>query len=133
MIGPRALKQGLILLAHGARDPRWREPFEQLATRVREKRPDVAVSLAFLELMAPDLLAAGEALMAAGCDVLRVVPVFLGQGGHVRDDIPAQVDALRTRYSRALITLSPAAGENAGVIEALASFSVGELGGNDRA
>ena len=23
------MRQGLILLAHGARDPRWREPFEQ--------------------------------------------------------------------------------------------------------
>ena len=56
------MRQGLILLAHGARDPRWREPFERLADRVREKRPDVAVSLAFLELMAPDLLAAGEEL-----------------------------------------------------------------------
>ena len=27
------MRRGLILLAHGARDPRWREPFEQLAER----------------------------------------------------------------------------------------------------
>jgi sirohydrochlorin cobaltochelatase len=121
------MRQGLILLAHGARDPRWREPFERLADRVREKRPDVAVSLAFLELMAPDLLGAGEDLIAAGCDALRVVPVFFGQGGHVRDDIPALVDALRKRCPNAVISLGPAAGENAGVIDALATFSLGEL------
>jgi sirohydrochlorin cobaltochelatase len=121
------MRQGLILLAHGARDPQWREPFERLADRVREKRPDIAVSLAFLELMAPDLLAAGEDLIAGGCDELRVVPVFFGQGGHVRDDIPALVDALQKRYPNAVIGLGPAAGENAGVIEALAMFSLGEL------
>jgi len=121
------MRQGLILLAHGARDPRWREPFELLADRVREKRPDVPVSLAFLELMAPDLLAAGDNLIAAGCDEVRVVPVFFGQGGHVRDDIPVLVDALRKRCPNAVISLGQAAGENAGVIDALATFSLGEL------
>jgi sirohydrochlorin cobaltochelatase len=122
------MSQGLILLAHGARDPRWREPFERLADRIRDKRPDVAVSLAFLELMAPDLLVAGGDLIAAGCDRVRVVPVFFGQGGHVRDDVPARVDELRKRYPGVVVSLSLAAGENDGVIEALASFSLGELG-----
>ncbi len=123
------MRQGLILLAHGARDPRWREPFEQLAKRIRAKRPEVAVRLAFLELMAPDLLLAGEELVAAGCDALRVVPIFLGQGGHVHDDVPALFDALRKRYSGFDVTLSRSAGEDGGVIDALASFCIEELGG----
>jgi sirohydrochlorin cobaltochelatase len=123
------MRQGLILLAHGARDPRWREPFEQLAERIRSKRPELAVRLAFLELMAPDLLLAGAELVAAGCDALRVVPIFFGQGGHVRDDVPAIVDALRERYSAVDVTLSRAAGEDGGVIDALASFCIRELEG----
>ena len=123
------MRQGLILLAHGARDPRWREPFERLAERIRARRPELAVRLAFLELMAPDLLLAGEELVATGCDALRVVPIFFGQGGHVRDDVPALVDALRKRYSRVDVTLSRAAGEDGGVIDALASFCIRELEG----
>jgi sirohydrochlorin cobaltochelatase len=123
------MRQGLILLAHGARDSRWREPFEQLAERIGAKRPEVAVRLAFLELMAPDLLLAGEELVAAGCDALRVVPIFLGQGGHVRDDVPALFEALRKRYSGVDISLSRAAGEDADVIDALASFCIRELEG----
>ena len=52
-----------------------------------------------------------------------------GAGGshHVRDDIPVLVDALRKGYPNAVISLGPAAGENAGVIDALATFSLGEL------
>ena len=123
------MRQGLILLAHGARDPRWREPFEQLAERIRAKRPELAVRLAFLELMAPDLFLAGEELVAAGCDTLRVVPIFLGQGGHVRDDVPALFDALRKRHSGVDVTLSHAAGEDGDVIEALASFCIRALEG----
>ena len=53
----------------------------------------------------------------------------LEEGGisHVRDDIPALVDALRKRCPNAAISLGSAAGENAGVIEALATFSLAEL------
>jgi sirohydrochlorin cobaltochelatase len=123
------MRQGLILLAHGARDPRWSQPFEQLAERIRAKRPGLAVRLAFLELMAPDLLLAGEELVAAGCDALRVVPIFFGQGGHVRDDVPVLFEALRKRCSGVDVTLSRAAGEDGGVIDALASFCVEELEG----
>jgi sirohydrochlorin cobaltochelatase len=120
------MRQGLILLAHGARDPRWREPFERLLERICAKRPQLAVRLAFLELMAPDLLTAGKELVAAGSSDLRVVPVFFGQGGHVRDDVPALVDALRNQCPGVGVTLGRAAGEDGGVIDALASFCIGE-------
>lgn len=45
-------KHGMILFGHGARDPRWAEPFERLATKLRTMR-SAPVSLAFLELMTP--------------------------------------------------------------------------------
>ena len=45
-----------------------------------------AVLLAFLELMEPDLPTAVGSLVSDGCSVVTVVPVFFGQGGHVRRD-----------------------------------------------
>ena len=62
-------KHGLILFGHGARDPRWAEPFERLATKLRTQRSE-PVSLAFLELMSPDLPMAVEHLAADGCDAV---------------------------------------------------------------
>ena len=121
------MRQGLILLAHGARDPRWREPFDRLVERIRAKRPELAVRLAFVELMAPDLLLAGEELVASGCDALLIVPIFFGQGGHVRDDVPALVDDLRKRWTGVAVSVSATAGDDSGVVEALASFCIHEL------
>lgn len=118
---------GLILFAHGARDARWREPFERLATKAGAARPDVAVSLAFLELMQPDLAAAADALIARGCRRLRVVPVFLGQGGHVREDLPAVVDAVRSRHPQVDIELRQAVGEDDSVLDRIAALSVADL------
>ena len=121
------MRQGLILLAHGARDPRWREPLDGLVKRVQAKRPVLAVRLAFLELMTPDLLLAGEELVASGCDALLIVPIFFGQGGHVREDVPALVAVLRKRWPGVAVSVSPSAGDDSGVLDALASFCIHEL------
>jgi sirohydrochlorin cobaltochelatase len=121
------MRQGLILLAHGARDPRWREPFDRLVERVRARRPELAIRLAFLELMTPDLVLAGEELVASGCDTLLIVPIFFGQGGHVREDLPALVDGLRKGQTGVVVSVSRTAGDDSGVVEALASFCIDEL------
>jgi sirohydrochlorin cobaltochelatase len=119
--------QGLILFAHGARDPQWAQPFEQVAERVRAQRPGVAVALAYLELMSPDLDAAGAALVQAGCREVAVLPLFLGAGGHVRKDLPERLQRLRAAHPDVRWALQPAAGESPRLVEALAQVALDAL------
>src|SRR5689334_13899965 len=119
--------QGLILFAHGARDPRWAEPFERVAALVRASRPSVSVSLAFLEFMTPDLDAAGSSLVASGCTEVAILPLFLGAGGHVRKDLPARVEKLRADHPSVQWKLRPAAGESDVLADALARIAVQAL------
>ena len=77
--------------------------------------------------MTPDLPAAAAALVGEGCDALTVVPVFLGQGGHVRRDLPLLVDALRARFPDVAVTLLPAVGEHPDVLAAIAAVAVDGL------
>ena len=69
------MKRGLLLFAHGARDPRWAVSFEDVADRVRVREPDVSVALAFLEFMSPGLIDAGRTLAAATCTRAPAVSV----------------------------------------------------------
>jgi len=122
--------RGLILLAHGARDPAWATPFEAVVARVRERAPGTRVRLAFLEFMAPTLEGAAQQLLAEGCARIDVVPAFLGMGGHVRRDVPVQLQALRAAHPDIEWTLHPALGETPRVISALADATIdlAELG-----
>lgn len=113
-------QHGILLFAHGARDPLWARPFEAVAQRLRDRAPDTPVVLAFLEFMTPDLRGAGHALAAQGCTVVSVLPLFLGAGGHVRKDLPALLDGLRGELPQVSWQLAPAIGEIDTVIAAIA-------------
>jgi len=112
------LKQGIVLLAHGSKDPEWSRPFERIAALLAEKLPAVSVGLAFLEHGAA-LDEVVAALIAKGAGSIRVVPVFLGQGGHVKEDLPRLV-ASATRPGVQL-SLEKAIGEQPAVVEAIAA------------
>ena len=118
---PDAPAQGLLLFAHGARDPRWAEPFEAVAARVRAQRPGLAVRLAFLEFMQPELPQAAAELVGGGCRRIDVLPLFLGAGGHVRKDLPALMERLQAEHAGVHFTLHAAIGEMPDVIDAMAA------------
>ena len=118
---------GLILFAHGARDPRWAAPFEAVAAQVRARAPDAPVRLAFLEFMTPSLPEAGAELVAAGCRAVAVLPMFLGAGGHVRKDLPLLLDALRASHPGVDFSLHTAVGEQDSVMAAMAEVAARTL------
>lgn len=65
----------------------------------------------------PDCIAA---LHAQGVRSMRVVPVFLGAGGHLKEDLPKLVAELADRYADLAIAVDPPIGEQPGVISAIA-------------
>jgi sirohydrochlorin cobaltochelatase len=68
----------VVLLAHGARDPRWGEPFLRVAEQVKAEAPDLDVQLAYLEHLPPSLEEAVHGLARRGARSIRIVPLFFG-------------------------------------------------------
>ncbi|MCU6433803.1 CbiX/SirB N-terminal domain-containing protein [Undibacterium sp. Jales W-56] len=120
-------KKAQILFAHGARDPRWAAPFERLQQLTQSRLPDVTVSLAFLELMTPSLPDLVAQMVADGVTDISIVPIFLGQGGHVLRDLPVILDQLRSSYPALTIAVAEAVGENATVLAAISDYCVRAL------
>lgn len=114
------MRQGLILFAHGSSDPQWAQPFERIALSLQKKLPAVAVALAFLE-HGTSLEEAIAALAAKGAGSIRVVPVFFGQGGHLKEDLPNLIAQARRAFAGIDLVQEMPIGENPAVIEAIAS------------
>lgn len=116
------LQRALILFAHGARDPRWAVPFEKLQQLIQQTQPDITVCNAYLEFMQPDLPAAVAQLVQAQCDDITIVPVFLGQGGHVLRDLPLLMEGLHAQHPDLRLHQVDAVGEDASVLQAIAQY-----------
>ena len=102
---PRAL----LLVAHGSRLAEANAEVAVLARRLAAAAGDAwpLVRHAFLEIAEPDIPAGLDACAAAGARAIAVVPYFLADGRHVREDIPALVAAARTRHPGVDIQLRP--------------------------
>ena len=120
MTAPDALPCGIVLFAHGSRDPDWRAPIEAVAARMRALDPAARVACAYLEHTRPDLPAAVQTLLAAGARAIAIWPMFLGVGRHARADLPRLVDELRAKHPDIAFALHPAIAEHPAVLEALA-------------
>ena len=123
-----ATKRGLVLFAHGARAATWAAPFERLRDQASARLPDAEVALAFLELMTPSLPEAVAGMAARGVDDVTVVPVFLGQGGHLLRDLPRLADALRAAHPRLRLHIAGAIGEDPGVQQAMTDYCIQSFG-----
>jgi len=120
-------KSAIVLFAHGARDPQWAEPFEKIQRAIKARRPGTAVELAFLESMEPALADAIAVLVRAGHRHITVAPLFMAQGGHLKQDVPKILDAIRAEHRGTTITLLPAIGDVDAILDAIAGWLVAAL------
>ena len=138
---------GIILFAHGSRDPLWRGPIEAVATRIRAERAQLPVACAYLELCEPSLpdatlamlsqlkMQSDDAINSVAISVdsirarsskplnIRIVPMFLGMGKHAREDLPELANALRLAHPDVSFEITPTVGEDERVTKLLAQLA----------
>ena len=115
---------GIVLFAHGSRDPQWRLPIEAVAKQIAERSPSALVRCAYLELCLPSLPDAATDLIAAGAQKIKVFPLFLGVGKHAREDLPLLIQDIRMANPHIRVELLPTAGENHALISLMADLAL---------
>lgn len=87
----------LVIAAHGTRLPEGQQACRALIERgAKTLLPGVTVYDAYVELDTPTIAdAVAAALAELSDDHVVVVPLMIGTGGHVRDDIPEGIEGGR--------------------------------------
>ena len=117
-------QQGIVLFAHGSRDPLWRLPIEAVSQQIKNMSPSTEVMCAFLELTSPDLPTCVQKMSAQGLAHISVVPMFLGIGKHAREDLPEIMQELKTNYPHVQFDLRRAIGEEPEMTLAMAKIAL---------
>ncbi|QHE86291.1 sirohydrochlorin chelatase [Hydrogenophaga sp. BPS33] len=115
---------GVIVLAHGSRDPLWRAPIESVARQIADRDASALVSCAYLELCEPDLATAARDMVAQGATRIRVLPLFFGMGKHAREDLPQRMADLAAAHTDTAFERLPTAGEDPRLTALLAKIAL---------
>lgn len=115
--------RALLLVDHGSRVPAANAQLAELARLVqleaaRDGDPDLLVQHAHMELGAPSIDDAIDALAARGVRELVLVPYFLAPGRHATEDIPRLAHEAAARHPELRVHIA----ECLGVHELLAKL-----------
>ncbi len=83
---------GILLVGHGTRDETGTRQFLELVEMLKVRLAPAAVEAAFLELREPGIGAGVERLLALGIGRLVTVPLLLFAAGHIKRDVPTEVE-----------------------------------------
>ena len=125
----QATTTGLILLSHGSKDPVWRRNSEHLLGLVQQAQPQAAVACAYLDWCTPALGVAVQDLLALHPQLSHITiwPLLFGVGKHASEDIPRLVATLAPQHPGVTLSIAPAMGEDARVMQLLSTIACGYL------
>lgn len=114
---------GILILAHGSRQKETERTLEVLVQRVRELTGITNIDFAFLQF-SENLLAIGlDRLVDKGCTKISVIPYFLFDGVHVREDIPEALAKYKVAHPGVQLHL----GKTLGTDERLAAILADQI------
>ncbi|HEY9078752.1 sirohydrochlorin chelatase [Magnetovibrio sp.] len=82
----------IMICGHGSRDRGAVEEFNQLAVRIKERLPEHRVESGFLEFATPVIRTGLDKLRDAGAKKIVCLPGMLFAAGHVKNDLPSEVN-----------------------------------------
>ncbi len=85
-------KTAVMICGHGSRDDAAIEEFNQLAGHLSKRLPDFDVESGFLEFATPIIRTGLDKLKARGATKIVCVPGMLFAAGHVKNDLPSEVN-----------------------------------------
>jgi len=117
-------KRALVIVAHGSRREASNEEVRKFVESISGKlgKRFRKVEAAFLELAEPSIPNGIEKCIHTGAEEVIVLPYFLTAGRHVTQDIPAQVELMRTQNPNVVITIAEYLGADERVADLMASL-----------
>jgi sirohydrochlorin cobaltochelatase len=95
---PQPQKIGVMICGHGSRDDAAVTEFNKLAVLLRERFPQWPVESGFLEFARPIIHEGLDKLRQAGCTRILAVPSMLFAAGHVKNDLPWEVNSYAAQH-----------------------------------
>lgn len=108
---------GTLILAHGSQRQETERILNSLTKKVMVKTGENLVFPAYLQFSENNLEKGIDTLVLKGAKKIKVIPMFLFDGVHVTEDIPSELNAIKTKYPQTEIKMSSHIGDDDRIAE----------------
>lgn len=84
--------KGILILAHGSREKSTEDTLVEIILQLKEEMMEYLIESAYLQFSEMNLEAGLNKLVAQGADDIKVIPYFLFDGVHIKEDIPKEIE-----------------------------------------
>jgi sirohydrochlorin ferrochelatase len=92
------MKKAIIMIDHGSKRRESHLDLIEWQKGVQALISDVTVKIAHMEIAEPSLKSTVQECISEGIFDLSVVPLFLGRGKHLQEDIPALITECQIEF-----------------------------------
>ncbi|MCL1803605.1 MAG: CbiX/SirB N-terminal domain-containing protein [Eubacteriaceae bacterium] len=105
--------KAIVILAHGSREDRTVDTLHSIVSQVREQlasEVDAFVEEAFMQFRSESLKYRLDSLVERGYEDIAIIPYFLFDGVHIKEDIPAEIAEFESNNPNVKIKLGKTLG-----------------------
>ncbi|NTW04766.1 MAG: cobalamin biosynthesis protein CbiX [Peptococcaceae bacterium] len=113
------MKTGVIILGHGSRSEDAQVILDNLVNQIKDRGIYYYVEGAMLQFNQPDLALAISEAIGKNVEKVIVVPLFIFNGIHMKEDIPEILEQERVKYPDIEIELAGNIGADSRIAEIL--------------
>lgn len=84
--------KGILILAHGSREKSTEDTLEEIIAMLEADIDDCIIEYAFLQFSEVNLQKGVDKLVQKGVKDIKIIPYFLFEGVHIREDIPKEIE-----------------------------------------
>ncbi len=116
---------GVLVVAHGSRQRETEITLETVLEMAKRKLPDAVIEHAYMEFSDKTIDMAVNNLVKRGISNIKVVPYFLFEGIHLKEDIPNMVKECMQNHPNITVVM----GETLGTDERLSEILIDRIKG----
>ena len=111
---------GVLLLAHGSRAKETAQTMEAIAEQTRRILPGKLIQTAYMQFGEINIEKGLSMLMEQGVTRIKVIPYFLFDGIHIREDIPNELEQFIKKHPHMELTFGKTLGTDERLAQILA-------------
>lgn len=112
--------KGILILAHGSREKSTESTLREIVAMIDKRVSSCVIETAYLQFSDVNLEAGLNKLVEQGVTEIKVIPYFLFEGVHIREDIPAELEVYKQQHPDLQISMGRTLGAHHKLAEILA-------------